>query len=272
MAEHRSFASEPGAGWTTVFAIALPAVSAVRPRNTLPHRPRRWRPGFHQSRSSMGRSPIRVVYPPAGAAIQARDSNFIFGTVGSGKGDTQHQRHIGAGSAQRKLHRVLAPPARECSAIRDRRGAGSGHRAGGPYGQAPCRRDPCSLTPGDWSWTRGVYAPRGTRVARADERIRVSVRAPRNASVGVRLADESELRLVSPAGTGFAPADRRGSTRTSGRPMCRRPRWRLGPSSSSAVGSIRVRFPIRDITVDDPTAPTLGPPDRRGRACPIRIA
>ena len=28
---------------------------------------------------------IRVVYPPAGATIQARDSNFIFGTVGSGK-------------------------------------------------------------------------------------------------------------------------------------------------------------------------------------------
>src|SRR5678815_5058893 len=28
---------------------------------------------------------IRVVYPPAGATIQARDSNFVFGTVRSGK-------------------------------------------------------------------------------------------------------------------------------------------------------------------------------------------
>ena len=28
---------------------------------------------------------VRVVYPPAGATIQSRDSNFIFGTVGSGK-------------------------------------------------------------------------------------------------------------------------------------------------------------------------------------------
>src|SRR5688572_23326909 len=28
---------------------------------------------------------IRIVYPTAGAVIQARDSNFIFGTVGSGR-------------------------------------------------------------------------------------------------------------------------------------------------------------------------------------------
>src|SRR5512143_1670426 len=28
---------------------------------------------------------VRVVYPPAGALVQARDSSFIFGTIGSGK-------------------------------------------------------------------------------------------------------------------------------------------------------------------------------------------
>src|SRR5688500_1624381 len=28
---------------------------------------------------------IRVVYPPSGAVVQARDSNFIFGSVGSGR-------------------------------------------------------------------------------------------------------------------------------------------------------------------------------------------
>src|SRR5512147_1857043 len=28
---------------------------------------------------------VRVVYPPSGALVQARDSNFIFGSIGSGR-------------------------------------------------------------------------------------------------------------------------------------------------------------------------------------------
>src|SRR4051812_13230172 len=85
MAEHRSFASQRGAGWTTFFAIVIAGVSACAPPKHATAPATSVAPRLPPVPVVDGPLAIRVVYPPAGAAIQARDSNFIFGTVGSGK-------------------------------------------------------------------------------------------------------------------------------------------------------------------------------------------
>ncbi len=197
---------------------------------------------------------IRVVYPPAGAAIQARDSNFIFGTVGSGKaaltinGTSVPVLPNGSFIAFLPLPPASAPQ----YAIVAARGADT-VRAVHTVKLPPPR--PVLADTGRLVVDSVSVAPRGTRVARADERIRVSVRAPRNASVGVRLADKSELRLVSPAGT-LDPL----RLTAEGDPYI----WATDVSASSLApgaelivsrGLDSVRFPIRDITIDDTTRP-----------------
>src|SRR5512133_2468227 len=87
MSEHRVFVSRLGASWTTVVCIvagagasacAGPAKPRTAPAASVA-------PALPPVPLVDGPLAIRVVYPPAGATVQARDSNFIFGTVGSGK-------------------------------------------------------------------------------------------------------------------------------------------------------------------------------------------
>jgi len=255
MAEYRSFASQPGAGWTTVFAIVIAGVSACAP------------PPKHATAPGTSVAPrlppvplvdgplaIRVVYPPAGAAIQARDSNFIFGTVGSGKAAlTINGTSVPVLPNGTFIAFLPLPPASAPQyAIVAARGADTVRAVHTVKLPAP---RPVLADTGRLVVDSVSVAPRGTRVARADERIRVSVRAPRNATVGVRLADKSELRLVSPAGTldSLRPT-------AEGDPYI----WATDvPASSLAPGAElivsrgldSVRFPIRDVTIDDTTHP-----------------
>ena len=195
---------------------------------------------------------IRVVYPPAGATIQARDSNFIFGTVGSGKATlTINGTPVPVVPNGSFIAFLALPPA---SAPQYSMVASRGPdtvRTVHTIKLPPPR--PVLADTGRLVVDSASVAPRGARLARADERIRVSVRAPRNASVEVHLADNSELRLVSPAAT-------LDSLRVTpeGDPYL----WATdAPASLLARGAElvlsrgrdSVRFPIRDITVDDTT-------------------
>jgi hypothetical protein len=99
-------------------------------------------------------------------------------------------------------------------------------------------------------------SPRGVRIARPDERVRVSIRAPRNATVAVRLANGSEQPLVTRRGLWTRCAYRPPTMSTlrvvhrcggclarAGRDACREPI----PRSA--------RFTIHDVTVDDAARP-----------------
>lgn len=141
---------------------------------------------------------VRVVYPPSGALIQVRDSNFIFGTVGSGR-------------ATLRINGVPVPvvpngsfiaylPVPPASAPRYTIVASRGPDT--VRAEHPIRLPPPRLVLADTGRLvvdSASVSPRGVRVARADERVRVSVRAPRNAVVALRLADGTEQRLVNAA-------------------------------------------------------------------------
>jgi N-acetylmuramoyl-L-alanine amidase len=197
---------------------------------------------------------IRVIYPPAGALIQARDSNFIFGSVGSGNATlTINGTSVPVLPNGSFLAFLPVPPGDAPGyAIVARRGADSAAIT------HPVRLLPSRVVLADTGRLvvdSGSVAPRGVRLARADERIRVSVRAPRNVTAVVRLADESHRVLVNgvgqPGGSSGASSDAGwdpflwatdvpASLLTSGAELV----VARGPDSA--------RFAIRGVTVDEP--------------------
>jgi N-acetylmuramoyl-L-alanine amidase len=98
-------------------------------------------------------------------------------------------------------------------------------------------------------------SPRGARLARADERVRVSVRAPRNATVALRFADGNVQRLVN---SSLALDSLRVAT---ARAEVDSLAWSTDVPASALVRGAEliasravdtVRFALRDITVDEP--------------------
>ena len=253
MAEHRLYTSRPGATWAAlVCAVVTGGASACAPPPKHATAPATSAPALPPVPLVDGPLAIRVVYPPAGAAIPVRDSNFIFGTVGSGKATlTINGTPVPVVPNGSFIAFLPLPPAGAPQySIVAARGPDT-VRAVHPI-KLPAPR-PVLADTGRLVVDSASVAPRGNRVARADERIRVSVRAPRNAMVGVRLADKSEVRLVSQA----SAAD---SLRLAveGDPFV----WATDLPAASLTrgaelvvsrGSDSVRFPIRDITIDDTT-------------------
>ena len=197
---------------------------------------------------------LRVVYPPSGALIPVRDSNFIFGSVGSGRAALSIN---GASVPVLPNGSFLAflpiPPADAPRyTLVARRGADSATLA------HPIRVLPPRLVLADTgrlAVDSASVSPRGARLARADERIRVSVRAPRNAAVVLRLSDQSQRALMN----GARVLD---SARVSGAPAGGDSfAWATDVPASLLAGgaelvvsraSDTVRFAIRDVSVDEP--------------------
>jgi N-acetylmuramoyl-L-alanine amidase len=199
---------------------------------------------------------VRVVYPPSGSTIQARDSNFIFGTVGSGKatliinGTTVPVVPNGSFLAWLPIPPATAPR----YAFTVIRGADT-VRAEHPVKLLPPRL--VLADTGRLVVDSGSVSPRGLRIARADERIRVGIRAPRNASVVVRLADGSERRLLNTS----RALD---SVRAAGSNEIDAYQWATDVPAAMLVGQSEIvvtrgadsaRFAIKDLTVDDPSRP-----------------
>src|SRR5688572_12730764 len=200
---------------------------------------------------------IRIVYPTAGAVIQARDSNFIFGTVGSGRASLLINGApvpvIPNGSF---LAYLAVPPASAPHyTIVASRGADTARATHAVKLLAP--RLVLADT-GRLVVDSGSVSPRGIRIARPDERIRVSIRAPRNAIVTLRLADSSERRLVNAvrALDSLRVTARGGDSDAYA--------WATDVPASVLVGGAHVivargadtaRFPIRDVAIDDPGRP-----------------
>jgi len=200
---------------------------------------------------------IRVVYPPAGAVIQARDSNFIFGTVGSGRASLLINGVaipvVPNGSFLAYL--PVPPTAAPQYTIVASRGADTA-RATHSVKLLPPRL--VLADTGRLVVDSGSVSPRGIRIARSDERIRVSIRAPRNAVVTLRLADSTERALVN----AVRALDSLRVTARGGDADAYA--WATDLPASALVGGAHVivsrgadtaRFPIRDVAVDDPGRP-----------------
>jgi len=255
MAEYRLYMSRPGTTWAAlVGAVVIGGASACAPPPKHATAPATSALALPPVPLVDGPLAIRVVYPPAGATIAVHDSNFIFGTVGSGKATlTINGTPVPVVPNGSFIAFLPIPPASAPQySIVAARGPDTVRAVHSIKLPAP---RPVLADTGRLVVDSASVAPRGNRVVRADERIRVSVRAPRNAMVGVRLADKSEVRLVSQA----SAADSLRLT-LEGDPFV----WATDlPAASLARGaelvvsrgSDSVRFEIRDITIDDVTQP-----------------
>lgn len=180
-----------------VLAGVAPALAQQRPLPAIPR--------------VRGPLALRIVYPPAGAAIAARDSNFIFGQTGSGdasltiNGDTVPVAPNGAFLA------FIPVPAGDSVGVYHivaRSGADSAvldHLV----------RLPRRFIPPMGLWLdRLSLEPRGTRWAEPGEMIRVSARAAPGSDVWLHLPDGTVIPLAPDTGSlapEYTPFDRRPS-------------------------------------------------------------
>jgi len=196
---------------------------------------------------------IRVVYPSAGALIQSRDSNFIFGTVGSGNATLViNGTPVAVAPNGSFLAYLPVPPASTPSyTLVAARGADTARLV------HPVRLLPPRVVLADTgriAVDSASVSPRGARLVRPDERVRVSVRAPRNAVVALRLADGSERPLANLAraldslhANGFAEGDPYlWATDVPGAALARPAELVVSRGADSA------RFAIREVSVTDP--------------------
>jgi N-acetylmuramoyl-L-alanine amidase len=241
---------------------ARPAPSAPTPTPALPPIPR-----------VTGPLDVRVVYPPAGALVGTRDSNFIFGSVGNGdaaltvNGVPTRVRPNGAFLAWLP---VPTEPRYELVATLGRDTLRREH----PVRLLPPRRalsdtgrlviDSGSIVP---SWTAGAAGAGGATSLslRDDELVRVAVRAPGNAGVWVEIDSATRRALVSGAlriglvGAIAGSAPPRAAARGAGDPT----QWatdipagqlREGATLVVARGADTLRFPLRPVAVPSPDA------------------
>jgi len=199
---------------------------------------------------------VSVVYPPANAVIQSRDSNFIFGTVGSGRATlTINGVAVPVIPNGSFLAYLPVPPASAPQyAIVAARGADTA-RAVHEVRLLPPRL--VLADTGRLVVDSASVSPRGLRIARPDERVRVSIRAPRNATVAVRLVDGSEQPLVNASRS-------LDSLRVPATSDVDPYAWSTDVAAAALAGGATLvvsrfpdsaRFTIRDVTVDDPTRP-----------------
>ncbi|MDQ6886052.1 MAG: N-acetylmuramoyl-L-alanine amidase [Gemmatimonadota bacterium] len=129
---------------------------------------------------------LRVVYPPAGAKINARDSNFVFGSVGNGRAAlTINGTEVTVLPNGSFLAWLPVPDASTSAYHLVAALGGDTVRATHAVKVARFRVDLATGTlPLADSTT---IAPRGALMLRDDEMVRISVRAASNATVWVRL-------------------------------------------------------------------------------------
>ncbi len=173
--------------------VAAPAATLAAPDGGLPAVPR-----------TTGALDIRVVSPGAQQSVGPRDSTFIFGSVGSGdatltiNGAAVPVAPNGAFLAFLPVPSAAAPRYELVAT----RGAETARRTIAV--RVPTRRVLPAV--GRLAVDSGSVAPAGRSRLRADEPVRVSVRAPRNASVWLATTGDARVPLVDAAAArGVAP-------------------------------------------------------------------
>jgi N-acetylmuramoyl-L-alanine amidase len=145
---------------------------------------------------------LRVVYPSPNQTLTVRDSNYIFGSTGSG-------------SAQLTINGFDVPvlpngaflawlPVPSGDAPRYELRASKG--ADAANATIPIRFPPTPAPLADTGRLvvdRGSVAPSGTLGLRGDERVHVAIRAPSNANVSLHLSDGSTISMVHGGGVAW---------------------------------------------------------------------
>lgn len=143
---------------------------------------------------------VRVVYPPDGATISARDSNFIFGSVGSGGATLRINGRPVEVKPNGAFLAFLPVPANGASAtynLEVSQGADTAratHRVLLPPLPAPVSATSAAIV------DTSSVSPRNRVVLERWEPVRVSARVARTASAELQLADGARIPLVPASG------------------------------------------------------------------------
>jgi N-acetylmuramoyl-L-alanine amidase len=142
---------------------------------------------------------LRVVYPSVNQLLTVRDSNFIFGSTGSGAARLTIDGADVPVLANGAFLAWLPVPSGEAPRYELRATKGSE-----VVGTVVPVRFPALPVPlpdtGRLEVDRGSVSPSGPIGLRGDERVRVSIRAPSNATVVLRLGDATSRPLTRGAG------------------------------------------------------------------------
>jgi N-acetylmuramoyl-L-alanine amidase len=137
---------------------------------------------------------VRVVYPPAGALVAARDSTFVFGSVGNGAAHLTIDGQPVAVAANGAFLGYIRLPDDTAAALRL-----VATLDGDSAVLVQNVRLPARVTPPDRPlWLdSGSLEPRGDRWAEPGEEIRLAARASAGASVALRLPDGRVFPLAA---------------------------------------------------------------------------
>lgn len=183
---------------------------------------------------------LRVVYPPVGSAVTARDSTFVFGSVGSGAARLTIDGRQVPVAPNGAFLAFIALPDDTAAALRLVATAGGDsvvlvHRV-----RLPAR----PTVPSRALWVdAGSVEPRGNRWAEPGEPIRVSVRAAAGAMVWLRLPDGRIVPLAADTLRESSPGT-----------FEREPPRALGPPALRFRGvfaATPIGAPLPPVTVDD---------------------
>jgi len=136
---------------------------------------------------------IRVVYPPDGAAVTARDSTFVFGSVGNGRARLAIDGNAVQVAANGAFLAFIPLPDDTAAALRLVAKLGSDSAVLVHRVRLPAR---AAVPPGPLWIDAGSVEPRGRRWAEPGELVRVSARATPGASVALRLPDGRTVPLA----------------------------------------------------------------------------
>ncbi len=142
---------------------------------------------------------LRVVYPSPNQQLTVRDSNYIFGSIGSGGARLTIDGVDVPVEPNGAFFAWLAVPPGDAPHYELRATQGAETATLSLNVRLPAVAMPLPDT-GRLVVDRGSIAPSGTIGLRGDERVRVSIRAPVNASVVLRLNDGSSLALARGGG------------------------------------------------------------------------
>jgi N-acetylmuramoyl-L-alanine amidase len=196
---------------------------------------------------------IRVVYPGEGQTIASRDSNFILGSVGNGGAtlriNGEPVRVLPNGSFLAWL--PVPPRSAPTYVLEATTGTDVARLVRRVAIASPAKPLPAE---GPLVVDSSSATPRGARTLMPDEAVRVSVRAPVNASVRVQLSDGRTQPMVDlrVARGGTAATGDAGATFVTDLPASAL----RGPARIVvARGADTVRFPISEVTLLDPSTP-----------------
>ena len=182
---------------------------------------------------------IRVVHPPEGAAVTARDSTFIFGSVGHGRARLTIDGHDVPVAPNGAFLAFIPLPDDTAAALRlvARLGGDSAvllHRV-----RLPAR---AVVPPGRLWIDAGSVEPRGRRWAEPGELVRVSARTAPGASLALRLPDGRTVPLAPDTVREAAPGTfERGNPRAVATPWVRH---------RGAFAAVPIGPPLPEVTAD----------------------